>query len=110
MRKSKECVDALLEDMRMAIHSGNIKHEETWKTQTTLAKLGYSRQDMYDELFSLTYEDYFSGPDPDRDFPQDDDCWKFKRRVLGLMIYIKFKVRYLYDKSVLIMSFHEDNM
>ena len=76
----------------------------------TLAQLGISWEDAKTEVYGLTASEYFQGPEKDRDFPGADLFWMFKKNVDGQVIYIKFKVLYLEDGKVKLVSFHFDNM
>lgn len=110
MRSSKEDVDAFLADVWGALDEGKFSPIDRKKNADTLAILGWKWPDAKDELYSLTYMDYFRGPNTDRDCPSDDDFWEFKRRIQGHYIYIKLKVRYSSDNSVMLFSFHKDGM
>lgn len=107
MRSSKEDVESILEDMRIAICDDKCQPFNRKKNLDALAKLGWMWDDAIDEMLTLTYSDYVCGPEKDREFPLDDDWWIFHRNINGLCIYIKFKILYLRDRSVMIMSFHD---
>ena len=74
----------------------------------TLASLGISWSEARERVYDLTPREYYSGPDVDRDYPNDDKFWTFKKVIMGETIYIKFKIRYQSDKTVLLTSFHFD--
>lgn len=76
----------------------------------TLAILGITWEDAKEEIYNLTPADFIQGPDVDRDRPSTDYFWKFKKVVLGHLIYIKIKVLYQTDHSVKAVSFHIDGM
>lgn len=106
---SIECrVELVLEDLCKAIRNKRCIPTERKINSDTLALLGWMWDDVFDELKKLTFADYVAGPVEDRDYPLDDDLWIFKRIIQGYAIYIKFKVRYLSDGSVLVISFHID--
>ena len=76
----------------------------------TLAQLGLTWQDAKDEIYALTPQEYFKGPEIDRDFPSSDRFWIFKKRIEKNVVYIKFKVLYQEDGSVKFVSFHIDEI
>ncbi len=96
--------------MRSAIDAGKFQPVSRRKNLNTLARLGITWDDAKEEVYALTPGNYFQGPEADRDFPGTDLFWMFKKNVGGQIIYIKFKVLYLDDGSVRLVSFHIDNM
>ena len=98
----------VLADMRSAINSGKCQFIPRDKNMRTLTGLGLSVQDMKDEIYSLTPSQYHAGPKVDRNDPSSDFWWEFKTRIDGQVIYIKFKILYQTDDSMLLMSFHFD--
>lgn len=73
-----------------------------------MTALGLTWEDAKEEIYSLKTQNYISGPEPDRNRPGSDMLWIFKKTVLGNVLYIKFKVEYLCDGSVKVISFHLD--
>ena len=76
----------------------------------TLAQLGITWQHAFNEMYELTSSDYHAGPEQDRDFPDSDSLWVFKKVVNGQIIYIKFKVMYQQNGETKIVSFHIDGV
>lgn len=105
---SKPDVEKILGDMKNALMQNKICFIPRAKNMKTLAALGLLVSDVKDELMDLSYSDYISGPEVDRDQPSSDCLWIFKRRVNGQDIYIKFKVEYQIDGNVKVISFHFD--
>ncbi len=103
-------IEKILADMRAAIDAGKFQPVSRGKNLHTLARLGITWDDAKEEVYALTAGDYFQGPEADWDFPGTDSFWMFKKNVGGQIIYIKFKVLYLDDGSVRLVSFHIDNM
>lgn len=110
MRSSREDVEAFLNDLFDGIECKNCVCKDRKKNMDTLAVLGWKWQDAIDEISTLTFRDYICGPEIDYDFPHDDDFWVFKRQINGQLVYIKLKIKYLEDKSVLVWSFHFDEV
>ena len=108
MISRKEDVEILLQDMRDAIDSGRYCPVDRDKNMQTLAMLGIMWDDAVDEMRGLQFCDYIKGPETDRDYPQTDKLWVFKKNVLGNTIYIKFKIEYMIDKDLKVLSFHID--
>lgn len=103
-------IEKILGDMRLAIDAGKFQPIPRQKNMNTLATLGISWEDAKAEIYGLTASEYFQGPEVDRDFPSTDLFWVFKKNIGGQVIYIKFKVLYLEDGSVRLVSFHIDHM
>lgn len=101
-------IERVLRDMRLAIDAGKFQPVPRRKNMNTLAALGISWEDAKAEIHGLTASEYFQGPEADRDFPGTDPLWVFKKNIGGQVIYMKFKVLYLGDGSVRLVSFHID--
>ena len=110
VKSSKEDIEAFLEDVYEALDGKLYSSVDRKKNTDCLAMLGWKWADAFDELYNLTYHDYFRGPEIDRVCPTDDDFWEFKKTIEGRHIYIKLKIRYLQDRSLLLFSFHIDGM
>lgn len=77
------------------------------KNQATLLKLLYTPENALEELLSLTYKNYCSGPEKDiGKFP--GQIWKFGKSIQSIEVYIKIR---LVSTAKLIkgvcISFHE---
>lgn len=110
MRATPLEINRILYDLRASIDAGKFQPEERWKNMNTLASLGISWREAKEEIYNLTPKEYYGGPDIDRNYPTDDKFWKFKKVIMGEIIYIKFKIRYQDDKTVLLTSFHFDEV
>lgn len=106
---SKDEIEQTLIDMKRLIKSGHVTFQERCKNMVTPALLGMTVQDAYDEMLSLTKEHY-RHTDIDRDYPDDDLFWFFKKNIFDNIIYIKFKIQYHSSGNTLITSFHLDKM
>jgi len=62
------------------------------KNNAFLARCGMTPVERERIVENLTSRDYASGPEHDRDYPEDQDVWKFKKRYDGKEIYIKLKL------------------
>lgn len=101
-------VEQVLRDLRDAIRVNRVDFIQREKNMKTLARLGLLVSDVYDELMNLTFSEYISGPEEDRDRPSSDKLWIFKKRVCGELLYIKFKIEYQTDGLLKVLSFHID--
>ena len=110
MRSSDSDICKFLSDMRLGIDKHSFIPVCRKKNITTLTTLGITWEDAKEEIYALTPQEYISGPDVDRDRPSSDMFWKFKKTILGKVIYIKLKVEYLSDGSVKVVSFHLDGI
>lgn len=109
MDKRQE-VEKLLEDMRNALRANRMEPVNTRKNMETFAIMGLLWADVIPELMAMTLENYWSGPDVDRDRSDTDLFWKFKIQVDCAIIYVKLKVLYQENGQVKVVSFHFDNM
>lgn len=107
---SPVAIRKILCDMRTAIENGKFQPIDRRKNLRTLALLGITWADAKDEIYSLTEQDYYSGPMLDDADYSSDLFWEFKKSVDGHMIYIKFKVMYQEDGRVKVVGFHIDGM
>ena len=108
---SKSEVDALLNDVRIAVENGKINFDtRKQKNMDTLAGLGYTIDQAYDEICSLSYDHYISGPEPHDKYPHLEEIWVFKKEIFTRLVYIKLWVMYSKDGRVATLSFHFDNM
>jgi len=110
VQSSQADVEKILADMRSALLQKKYVWIDRKKNKDTIADLGIMMSDVWDELFDLKYSDYRSGPEIDRDLPDSDKLWIFKKGINGQVIYIKFKVEYQKDGQVRLISFHIDEL
>ena len=103
-------MEAKKNKLRWAIDMGKFQTVSRRKNLQTLAMLGLTWEDAKAEIYTLTINDYFQGPSVDRNFPTSDRLWVFKKKIDGESIYIKFKVLYMEDGSVRVVSFHIDEL
>lgn len=109
-------MDAFLSKVRLAIDEGRcIIDTIKLKNKKTMAALGLRPEDVFEEVSTLTYEDYMYGPEPDnRSNHKGQDVWFFKKKVDWFMIYIKLEFQLIQgtqtDEELMVMSFHEDNI
>lgn len=108
MKSGENDVECLLKELRDAIDNERFIPVDRDKNLKTLAKLGLTWNDAKDEIYDLKYQNYVKGPEEDRDYPNEDKLWVFKKKILGETIYVKFKIQYLKNKEAKILSFHID--
>ena len=115
-RRTKRCWTHFLSKVRLAIDEGRcIIDTSKLKNKKTMAALGLRPEDVFEEVSTLTYEDYMYGPEPDnRSNHKGQDVWFFKKKVDWFMIYIKLEFQLIQgtqtDEELMVMSFHEDNI
>ena len=108
---TKSDVDALLKDVRTAIDDNKIIYDtRKAKNIETLTRLALTYNDVFEEIYSLSFDDFESGPEKHHDHPDLGEVWKFKKVIFSQIVYIKLWVRYTKDGKVAVMSFHIDNM
>ncbi len=95
--------------LRKAKEAARDKNRRIFKSRTenmnTLAKLGMTIDDVWDEIQELNMTNYLRGPELDDKGRDSDDVWFFQKRVLGQDVYIKMS--YKEGKQlVVVISFH----
>jgi len=60
------------------------------KNIEALLELGITKRIRKSEILSLSKEDYYSGPKPDKDLP--GDVWEFGKTINAEDVYIKLKI------------------
>lgn len=108
MRSSRDEVERIIRDMRLALQSNRMTVVPRDKNMKTLARKGWQWRDVKEAMMALTYEDYQKGPESDHDHPASDMLWVFKPNIDGDVFYVKFKILYQQDGSVKTLSFHID--
>jgi len=74
--------------------------------QNSFIELGITISDAYNELMSLSIDNYCSGPEPDKDRP--GSIWEFGKNIEGEEVYIKLKIAEIGDKNYAkCISFHK---
>ena len=105
----REDVDKILTDMRKALSQNKFIPVKRHECTQTLAALGMLWRDIIPVLKALTYDNYCNGPEVDYGRPDEDKLWVFKTQIDSAIIYIKFKVEYMVDGAVKVISFHFDD-
>ncbi len=107
---SRKEVEELLSQAREAIDNNNVGFIKRSKNVNTLTHFGILEEDAFDVVYGLQYNDYWHGPDPDRDNPLGEPLWFFKCSYQRETIYIKFFIRYLENGELrlVLFSFHLD--
>jgi len=102
-------INITLSEMREAIRCRRCLFFPRLEIQKTISMLGITSEHAFDEMLSLTDQDYYSGPDADWDRPGTPPLWVFKKTIENKWIYIKFKILHKgEDKHLLVISFHID--
>lgn len=107
MRSDRESVELFLKDVRHAINQGNVDFIPRRKNIQMCINLNIKTEEAKNYIKNLTFNNYISGPDEDRDKKDNAPFWKFKLRIGVNVIYIKIKIREL-NGELAIVSFHED--
>lgn len=110
MVSSQKDVEDILSAMRYAIDNQKFIPIDRGKNLSTLLSLGILWCDARDEIYALSYSDYIKGPEVDRRNPNSDKFWIFKKRIDQKPVYIKFKVLFLNNNEVKVVSFHFDEV
>ncbi len=110
MHSSRSDVEEFLTQMRKAIDANLFIPVDRSKNLHTLAMFGITWEDAKDEIRSLTYSNYISGPEPDYDLSEPDPVWIFKKYVDSQLIYIKLKICCSMNDELKVISFHIDFM
>ena len=96
--------------MKQAITDTTVNYD-TWvlvpreTNLSTLARLGFTFNDVRNNILSLSLADYCEGPI--RDYSVKGNCWVFCKNISGLEVYIKLKLATFGPiKKVRVISFH----
>ena len=74
--------------------------------QDAFLELGITISDAFNELMSLSIDNYCSGPEPDKDRP--GSIWEFGKNIEGKEVYIKLKIAEIGGKKYAkCISFHK---
>lgn len=75
----------------------------------SLLELGFTKKHCREEILSLSVENYYNGPKPDKDRP--GMIWEFGKKIDGDEIYIKLKIAEVgAEKLAKCISFHKANL
>ncbi len=88
----KSQIELFLLELKQAIANRRFVVIPREKNNAFLARCGMTPAERERVVANLTSRDYASGPEYDRDYPEDRDIWKFKKRYDGKDIYIKLKL------------------
>lgn len=88
----KAQIDLFLLELKKAIASGRFAVIPRDKNNAFLARCGMTPAERERVVANLTYREYASGPEHDRDYPEEQDIWKFRKQYDGKEIYIKLKL------------------
>jgi len=98
---SKADVNNFLRDLKRIASRKGVNLIKRDKNE--LAKQGLTMLDFQNEIMSLNYKDYSTGPEPDKDL--QGDVWVFGKAVGSEQYYIKLKVS-SNKNSAICLSFH----
>lgn len=110
LKASVEDIEIVLADMRKAIDNKKYSIYPREEYKDTLSRLGIMPADALAEIYSLTCDDYYQGPETDRNKPHSDKLWMFRKNIFCSLVYIKFKILYQKDGRLIIISFHISNI
>lgn len=86
---TKKEIEAFLDEVRKASRvSFDIRRKK--ENRETILDLGYTNDDVINEICSLSPQDYSKGPLPEHSTP--NEVWIFGRIIQGKEVYIKIKL------------------
>lgn len=104
-QEKKESVGRFLTEFKMVARRRGVDFVPREAFIETLTALGITRRICFDELLSLSVEDYCQGPEEDRDRP--GEVWVFGKHYEGKEIYIKLKLTRVGRETIAkCLSFH----
>jgi len=106
-RDLRRKVERFLSDFKNCLDVSNRFIKSRYVNDQTILKLGFSLYQIKEVLYSLTPEDYYEGPEPDK--YHGGNFWVFGKLVQGCMLYIKIKIHTQGDGTDVpyCLSFHE---
>lgn len=88
----KAQIDLFLLELKKAIANKWFAVIPREKNNDFLARYGMTPIEREQAVANLTSREYAGGPEYDRDYLDEQDIWKFKKRYGGIEIYIKLKL------------------
>ena len=105
---SIEEINSFLLQAKKAISTKQFAFEERQKNLQTLADHGWTIDDVSSTIEALTYQDYHTGPKPDKNKNYGGEFWEFGYNLGGVELYIKLKLTIGFTgQGILCLSFHE---
>lgn len=104
LKIDKKDIVLTLIKIKIFISQGQYEFVPRRKNMESLAELGLMPENIIDIINELTFEDYCSGPEDDRDFGEKDCIWIFGKYIDEYEIYIKLKIS---TDRVVTISFHK---
>ena len=106
--KRAEIRDFLLEFKKIMVAGRGLDIVNRRENIDAMAKLGFTKKNLKEEIMTLSVENYCEGPEPDRDRP--GNIWVFGKQIGREEIYIKLKIAQVgKEKVAKCLSFHEAN-
>lgn len=101
-------VNEIINLLRSSIKKKDYDFVPTLKNRNSRRKYGLTILDIEDFLITLNSNDLVTGPEKDRDIP-NDEIFVFKKKLKGIIFYVKIKKdsKIDYDR-IKILSCHED--
>ncbi len=102
-----QSVKVFLDEYKRRVAKGNLDFVPAHKNKVSRRKYGLTIIDIENTIMQLDSSDLHSGPEKDRDRP-NEELWIFKKELLEakVVFYIKLKLRG--SKIAVCLSFHED--
>ena len=88
----KAQIELFLSELRKSIAAKRFVVIPRDKNNAFLARCGMTPAERERLVAGLTVRAYASGPEYDRDYPSEQDIWKFRMHYSGRDIYIKLKL------------------
>jgi hypothetical protein len=100
-------VSAFLKEFKkLAVASSVDVFVDRYAYKDAFIELGITKDMAFQDLLSLSVEDYCSGPEPDKDKP--GSIWEFGKNIEGKEVYIKLKIAEIgAQKYAKCISFHK---
>lgn len=99
-----------LNNAKTLIQSGHFTFIPRKKCMQSLARHGLTISEAKDHLLTLTTENYYKGPKPDKDPDKPGNIWEFKKIINQVTFYIKLKIdsNGHLESELKCLGFHED--
>jgi hypothetical protein len=94
-----------ISDLDVLINKKTDSENVGYTTKETMAELAYNKKDIYNELLSLTEQDYHNTvvDDIDMSLPK---FYAFGKLIQNKEVYIKVKIRSRVNRKIFCVSFH----
>ena len=107
-------IEKILVELKTLVEEGKVQFQQSHKNintfRTMRRELGITFEDFKEEIIEtikeIKVENYYQGPDLDDNSDRNLIFWKFGILVFNIEIYLKFDIREIEGKKIVLWSYH----